>query len=171
MKVYPFILFKRYGFQGEYIMCKTIDEKRRSNQVLLSLGSNQDSERNIRCAARLLDEYFERITYSEPVYTDPVGTGLPGPFLNQVAMACTGDTPEEITKVLKQIERRLGRTPESKISGHIPIDIDLLQWNDRILKPADLEREYVRSGLLSLPGIEQQDERSEPQTCFTRMTD
>lgn len=142
-----------------------------SNQVLLSLGSNQECERNIRYAVRLLSEYFERITYSSPVYTDPVGAGLPGPFLNQVAIAYTAATPAEIRTVLKQIERRLGRTPESKISGHIPIDIDLLQWNDRILKPGDLQREYVRSALLSLPHIDQQNERSEPQGGFSRMSD
>lgn len=125
-------------------------EKGMRNKVLLSLGSNQDCERNIRCAGRLLDDYFEQIIYSEAVYTEPVETHLSEPFLNQVAIAFTGHSLQEITTVLKQIEHRLGRTPASKISGYIPIDIDLLQWNDRILKPEDLKREYVRSGLLSL---------------------
>ena len=52
--------------------------------------------------------------------------------------------------LFKQIEQQSGRTPESKNNGIIPLDIDLLQWNDTILKPEDFRRPYVQSGLLSL---------------------
>lgn len=133
------------------------------NQVILCLGSNRDPEKNIRHADALLRRYFTRSFYSEPVYTDPVGTDAPGPFLNQVVIGYTSDeSSEKLHVILKQMEKQLGRTPDDKKRGRIPIDIDLLQWNAQILKPGDLQREYVISGLSSLLPIDQDKERSQP---------
>lgn len=115
------------------------------NRVIISLGSNRNSEANIALADDLLCNYFISVYFSDIVYTEPIGEIQNGLFLNQVAIAYTPECPEEINKAFKQMESRLGRTPESKGRGDIPIDIDLLRWNDRILKPDDLQREYVKS--------------------------
>ena len=37
-----------------------------------------------------------------------------------------------------------------KHQGIVPLDIDVLQWNEQILKPADMKRDYVREALRSL---------------------
>ena len=114
------------------------------NKVILCLGSNQDCESNMSSAGELLRRYFCRISFSDPVYTDPVGLSGSGQFLNQVAVAYTDCRPEEVRLALKTMERTLGRTEERKEKGQIPIDIDLLLWNDEILKPADWAREYIQ---------------------------
>lgn len=121
------------------------------NRVVLCLGSNSDCESNIHSAGGLLREYFCPIYFSEPVYTEPVGLPASGLFLNQVVVAYTDRQPEEVKLSLKKMETQLGRMPESKKSGVIPVDIDLLQWNDRILKAEDLQRDYVVKGLKSIP--------------------
>lgn len=120
------------------------------NRVIIGLGSNKEREVNIALANNLLRDYFKLIFFSDSVYTDPIGEIQNGLFLNQVAIAYTPECPEEINKAFKQMESRLGRTPESKGRGDIPIDIDLLRWNDRILKPDDLQREYVKSLLRTI---------------------
>ncbi len=120
------------------------------NKIILSLGANSNSEINIAAADDLLRSNFVSIYFSEPVYTEPIGDIKTGLFLNQVAIAYTSNYPDEINKILKQVERTLGRTPESKVQGSIPIDIDLLQWNEQVLKPDDLQRDYVRSLLRTL---------------------
>lgn len=130
------------------------------NQVVLSLGSNRDKENNIELADRLLREYFVSIHFSEAVYTEPVGMLHSSLFLNQVAMAYSPEGPDEIIKTLKQIERKIGRLPEDKAKELIPIDIDLLQWNNEVLKPIDMQRPYIQSALLRLSGARQKDERS-----------
>ena len=121
------------------------------NKVILSLGTNRNREINIAAADDLLRCSFTSIHFSEPVYTEPIGNMKTGMFLNQVAIAYTSNCQDEIIQILKQVERKLGRTPESKACGEIPIDIDLLQWNELILKPDDLERDYVRLLLRTLP--------------------
>lgn len=120
------------------------------NRVIISLGSNRNSEANIALADDLLCNYFISVYFSDIVYTEPIGEIQSGLFLNQVAIAYTPECPGEINKAFKQMESRLGRTPESKGRGDIPIDIDLLRWNDRILKPDDLQREYVKSLLRTI---------------------
>ena len=48
------------------------------------------------------------------------------------------------------MEENAGRTPESKAQGIVPLDIDVLKWNNDILKPADMERDYIREALHTL---------------------
>ena len=114
------------------------------NKVILCLGSNTDCEANLRSAADLLRAYFGSIRFSEPIYTKPIGLPGSGLFLNQVAVAGTDASQEEVGLALKDMEKKLGRRSDSKRKGKIPIDIDLLLWNGPILKPADWEKEYVR---------------------------
>ena len=104
------------------------------NRAILCLGSNWDCESNIHSADELLREYFCPIHFSVPVYTEPVGLPASGLFLNQAVVAYTDSCLEKV----------LGRMPDSKEKGQIPIDIDLLLWNNEILKPADWEKEYVQ---------------------------
>ena len=45
------------------------------------------------------------------------------------------------------VERRSGRIPEDKAQGVVKLDIDLLVFDNKILKPEDMEREYIRRGM------------------------
>jgi 2-amino-4-hydroxy-6-hydroxymethyldihydropteridine diphosphokinase len=101
-------------------------------------------------AARLLKNMLSPISFSVAVETEPDGNlaGCPH-FLNQVVIACSPLSMENLSACLKQMEKEIGRRPEDKSRGLIPIDIDLLQWNDTILKPDDLKRDYIQSALQS----------------------
>lgn len=114
------------------------------NKVVLCLGSNKDCEENLHSAVRLLRVYFGSIRLSEAIYTEPIGLPGSGLFLNQVAVVGTEASLEEVKGVLKAVEKRLGRLAEDKQIGVILIDIDLLLWNETILKPSDWEKEYVQ---------------------------
>lgn len=136
------------------------------NKVILCLGSNRDKERNIELADQLLRDHFISIYFSEVLYTEPINMRDPSLFLNQVAIAFTSEEPDQIIDVFKHIEKKLGRTPEDKQKENILIDIDLLQWNDCILKPLDLQRAYVQSALRTLPDAGQENERCDQKTSF-----
>ena len=60
---------------------------------------------------------------------------------------------EEVKAILKKIEKILGRTQEDKKRGIIAIDIDLLQWNHQVLKPDDLQREYIQKGIEAILSV------------------
>lgn len=121
------------------------------NRIVLSLGSNERAETNMQEAIRLLRARFPSLRFSEPAWTQPVEwPRSKDPFLNCVAEGWIAEAPETLRPLLKAIERRLGRRPEDKAAGRIPIDLDLLQWNEEVFKPADLSRSYVIQGLASL---------------------
>ena len=120
------------------------------NKVILCLGSNKNCEENLESAVTLLYAYFGSIRFSEAIYTEPIGLAGCGLFLNQMAVTATESSLEEVKGVLKAMEKRLGRLAEDKQAGIIPIDIDLLLWNETILKPADWEKEYVQQLFRSL---------------------
>ncbi len=124
------------------------------SRAVLCLGSNRDRERNVRRAAEVLRGRFPAIRLSTPVYTEPVGCPSAERFLNQVAVLYTDWGREAFAAFLKRVEADLGRCPADKAAGRVPIDIDLLQWNDQILKADDLRRPYVRDGLREIGGFE-----------------
>ena len=111
--------------------------------------------------------YFGTIRFSEAAYTEPVGLPGSGLFLNQVAVAGTEASQEEVEPALKDMEKRLGRMPDSKQKGQIPIDIDLLLWNGTILKPADWEKEYVQLLFRSVADGCHDDERGDAYSPST----
>ena len=95
------------------------------------------------------------------------GAGRFARFLNQVAVAGTEASQEEVERALKDMEKRLGRMPDSKQKGQIPIDIDLLFWNGTILKPADWEKEYVQLLFRSVADGCHDDERGDAYSPST----
>jgi len=123
-----------------------------SNKILISLGSNKDREQNMDEAVKKLYHLFDYICFSEGYYTQPVPENQQeDSYLNRVAVAFTDKEPEEIIAMFKQIEEELGRTPEDKKTKSIPIDIDLLKWNEKVLKEEDMQQPYVIQGFELLP--------------------
>lgn len=89
-----------------------------------------------------------------PAYKTQAISQRPVPdYLNAVARIRTTDTYEAFHARMKEIETQQGRTPLSKQTGIIPIDIDIVVWNDEVMRPRDLQHEYMQKGLRML-GIE-----------------
>lgn len=102
------------------------------------LGSNV-SAAYVRIAREQLTRLFSDITFAPERTTLPYGLKNPACFTNQTAQFSTILSPEEIRPVLKNLERRAGRTPEEKAQEIIRLDIDLVRYDDTILKEADWE--------------------------------
>ncbi len=120
------------------------------NKALISIGTNVNRETNLALCHELLNGAFSEITYSNTSITTPYGNTYKDDFLNQLAFIYTSETKEEILKRLKSIEKKIGRNATDKVNGNVKIDIDLVIWNDEILKPDDMERSYIIDLLPSL---------------------
>ena len=81
--------------------------------------------------------------------TEAIGNGYLSPFSNQLAQFETSLSAEDIRNILKQIEKENGRMPEDKAQGVVKLDIDLLIYDNTILKPDDMEKEFIRQELES----------------------
>ena len=117
---------------------------------LLCLGSNSNRHFRMEAARIALTELFPNIRFSTEMTTEAIGDKFLSPFSNQVAKIETPLTREEIRSLLKKIEKENGRLPEDKEQGIVKLDIDLLTFDDLILKPNDLEKDFVIKGISSL---------------------
>ena len=46
----------------------------------------------------------------------------------------------------KKWEKQCGRDEEAKKHGIVPIDLDIVIWNDTVLRPKELSRDYFITG-------------------------
>ena len=121
------------------------------NEVLISIGSNENKDRNLAICHQLLDANFNSITYSDIQVTNPYGSNYKNDFINQLAIINTNIDRVTLIEILKSIERKLGRKSEDKKDGIVKIDIDVIIWNNEIIKPEDITRSYIKDLLPSLP--------------------
>jgi 2-amino-4-hydroxy-6-hydroxymethyldihydropteridine diphosphokinase len=111
------------------------EHSRGPNRVLVALGSNINSEHNIREAIRLL-ALQTRLVAVSPVYeTTPVGRTDQPNFLNAAALVETDLTAAELkSRVLQSIESELGRVRTTDKNAPRTIDLDVTLFDDEVLE-------------------------------------
>lgn len=109
----------------------------------LCIGSNEQPQKQLAFARQRLIERYPNVRFSAEVITTPIGLSNPSLFHNQMACFQADTTIDEVKRQLKQIEYQAGRRKEDKQLEIIRLDIDLLQADNRVLKPDDMKRHYV----------------------------
>ena len=84
------------------------------------------------------------VQVSTVIETEPCGGPPQGPFLNAAIELETGLSPTALLRVLQQIEVTLGRLRTDERWTPRTIDLDLLLYDDRIIRTADLEVPHPR---------------------------
>lgn len=107
--------------------------------VYLSLGSNRgDRVANLKRAIEELGKAEVKIERTSSFYkTEPVDFGPQAWFLNCAVEARTELMPMQLLKAVKRVERALGRRPGVH-KGPRPIDIDILLYEDVVVRTTDL---------------------------------
>ena len=95
-------------------------------------------------AKRYLESAFKDIDFSYPMWTDPIDMPNSAKFLNMVGVGYCHVGEEGVLHALKDIERRCGRIRLSGRLGVIPLDADLLFYEDHFCHEKDWERDYIQ---------------------------
>lgn len=115
---------------------------------IICIGSNHNPSSNITKAVETLSTLFPGILWGETVVTPAEGVSVPVPdYHNRAAVFTTCMGISELKRRFKEIEKACGRGSDSKSTGIVPLDIDLLQYDGEILKPRDMQMGYVRKAL------------------------
>jgi len=117
------------------------------HKCLICIGSNYRRQENLPMARRMLQGLFPDIRFACERETKPLFFKSPALFSNQVASFYSDKNMDEVKLTLKKIERDAGRMPGDKEQERVCLDIDLLSFDDHVLKPEDLKRDYVLEGL------------------------
>ena len=104
----------------------------------LGLGSNVNADTHIRAGIRELVEKFDNVSLS-PAYTS-TSVGFKGDdFINLVARVETEMHPLELRQYLRDLEDRYGRKRDVPKFSDRSLDIDILLYDDLVLRSPVLE--------------------------------
>jgi len=110
----------------------------------LCLGSNLGArEKNLTWALSLLSQEVNLKKVSSIYETEPVGYKEQPLFLNLVCRITTNLNPGGLLRLAKTIESKMGRIPSFPNSPR-PIDIDILFYDNQIIKTKDLTIPHPR---------------------------
>jgi len=130
-------------------------------RVFVGLGSNEgDRLANLSCAVQRLGEIAGiGVLQMATIYeTQPVGGPPQEDYLNTVVAIETALSPHELLTTLKALERRMGRTPSPERWGPRVIDLDILLYDQQVIREPHLviphprlpERRFVLEPLAQL---------------------
>jgi len=123
------------------------------NHCIVLLGSNVEPYSSIPAALEAL-RAVDALLISLPQQLTPAagGSGKP-PYMNQLISLKTALSANELTTCFKELEKNLGRTSVHKLAGRVVIDIDLVYFNNQLLKPFEASLPYVVEGMGSLKNL------------------
>ncbi|MBQ6938610.1 MAG: 2-amino-4-hydroxy-6-hydroxymethyldihydropteridine diphosphokinase [Muribaculaceae bacterium] len=117
-------------------------------KALLSLGANTPDKKERLALTIDAIAQIARIEAQTPIYETPAeGSIATKPYANALVVIETHAKYDELRATFKQWEIDAGRTPESKAQGIIPLDVDIITWNDKVIKERDMEFNYMKKGL------------------------
>lgn len=116
------------------------------NTVIVCIGSNTpDRQGNIRRALEAFNS-VGHVTAESSIYENPADNGSDAAYLNAVACIRTDMNEAELSRFIASLEKEAGRTPQSKPSGIMPLDIDVVIVNGAVRRPYDYSRPYFTTG-------------------------
>lgn len=112
-------------------------------------GNHQESASLMRRAVSLLEKHNEIsvLRISGMYQSAPWGVAAQADFINAVAELNTSLQPEELLRVLQDIENRLGRERSGPRWGPRCIDLDLLTYQDLMMNTGPLQLPHPRMHL------------------------
>ena len=127
----------------------------KEHQVIISLASNENQEANLSKAREQLTQLLKEAYFTSAIWTIPIdhppltiGHGQSKKYLNQLCRGTTAFGANLLSEVLKETEKRIGRTHNE--DGIVAIDLDLLQYDNQRYHLRDWDRNYVKDLLIEL---------------------
>lgn len=118
--------------------------------LVVGIGSNvTDREFKVRKAIETLCTMFRKANVSA-VYESAPFSGQGEPYMNAVFSGVTNMSMADVTEFLKQTEADAGRDSIASLEGRVELDLDLVIWDGRIVRPKDFERLYFNIGYRQL---------------------
>ncbi|MBB3185937.1 2-amino-4-hydroxy-6-hydroxymethyldihydropteridine diphosphokinase [Microbacter margulisiae] len=110
-----------------------------ANEYIISISSNHEPLQHIETVKALLIKAFKEVCFSAFEQTEAIGSHYQSPFYNG-AGRFTSDFPlASVSALLKKLELQTGRLPAMKAMGIVPIDLDIIIFNNTII-----HRDYDR---------------------------
>ena len=114
----------------------------KEHHIIMSLASNYNQEVNMEAARTQLIQLLTSVHFTSAIWTEPIGTLRQDKYLNQLCKGTTALGEGLLCEVLKELEKRIGRTHNEE--GIVAIDLDLLEYDKQRHHLRDWDRKYVK---------------------------
>ncbi len=119
-------------------------------EVVICIGSNcGDRYQNVDKGINWINSILSTFRTST-IYATPDCKGGPRKYMNAVAIGKTDITLQQLEIMCKNFEKELGRDEKAREAGDVPIDIDVVVYDDKILRETDYIREFFKIGFYQL---------------------
>lgn len=116
----------------------------------IGVGSNTpDREARLNRAIEHVKHFLIKCSVSS-IYESDAINGKDAPYLNAVIHGLSPVNSTALIKFLKDWEIEEGRRQDEVMNGQVSIDLDLVIFDSRILRPKDFERHYFNIGYREL---------------------
>lgn len=120
--------------------------------VVIGVGSNCDTRcENVSRAIDCLRKSFSDFKSSEIYTTKAIGNGN-GVYANAVISGYWDNDYGQLYKLTKQMETDFGRKAGHKAEDRVTLDIDIVIYGEKILRPSELQYDYFSIGYNQLGG-------------------
>lgn len=117
-----------------------------SVEVILSVGSNSGDRRSqVESGIGWLKDLLLNARVSS-IYSTGDCHGGPRDYYNAVVKGMTPIDINSFELLCKEYELCHGRTPEARRVGDVPIDIDIVVYDNEIIRPNDFRRDFFQIG-------------------------
>lgn len=93
---------------------------------------------------------FSEVLMSVAVHKDGTSDPKGGQYLNALCLAESNLPLHSIQLSLKEMETDMGRLRGTEAGSQVAIDLDLVVWNDEVLRPWDLAQDFYKDCLKTL---------------------
>ena len=127
----------------------------KEHHIIISLASNYHQEANLEAARTQLTQLLNEAHFTSAQWTEPIGkvplelcslatngTQESSMYLNQLCQGTTAFGMNLLNEVLKELEKRQGRTHND--DGIVTLDLDLLEYDGERFHHRDWERNYIK---------------------------
>lgn len=119
---------------------------KKETQAVICLGANTpDADKQIHAARVSVSALCDIISISGIYPTAPEYAGESTPYLNEVIVLKTRLTLSAFQQFYKEYEKVV--RAQNKHEGLVNIDIDVVIWDNNILRPRDYNASYFREGI------------------------
>ncbi|MBN2165803.1 MAG: 2-amino-4-hydroxy-6-hydroxymethyldihydropteridine diphosphokinase [Marinilabiliaceae bacterium] len=115
-----------------------------NNKVIVSIGSNINAQNNISKAFDLINKYIDVDNITPLEQTLPIGIEEQAEFTNGALIGITRLSFENLRLRLKDIENELGRDRTRPKFGPREIDLDIVEWNGKIVDVDYYTRDFLQ---------------------------
>lgn len=116
------------------------------HSIILSLGTNSDDGMNILCQTEdILRSWIKIDSCTRKLKNPAIGMGEEAnDFYNMLIKTRTSLPLHDIMLLAKRLEALMGNSHQLRSEGIVLMDMDIIRWDDTILKPKDTDREYYK---------------------------